>query len=121
MNTRKPVLCEERVRRVPRQFSWVDQRLIRDGVCRRCRTDELALYLLLIVVGDADGLSYYSDESVARLLNLTLSEVAAARDGLIAADLIAHRSPFYQVLSLPFVSHGDRPFGTAQDRPAVHS
>lgn len=101
MKTRKPVLCAERVRRIPGQFSWVDQRLVRDGFCRRLRPEELALYLLLIVVGDADGVSYYSDESVARLLSLSLPDVSAAREGLMSSDLIAHRSPFYQVLSLP--------------------
>lgn len=101
MRERKEVVCEERVRRVPRQFSWVDHRLVRDGFCRRCRPEDLALYLLLVTAGDAEGLSYYGDRSVARLINLPLEGVAAARDGLLRADLIAHRPPLYQVLELP--------------------
>jgi hypothetical protein len=36
MKVEKRVLCEERVRRVPEQFSWVDHRLVRDGLMRRC-------------------------------------------------------------------------------------
>jgi hypothetical protein len=32
----KPILCPERLRRVPRQFSWIDQRLIRDAHITRC-------------------------------------------------------------------------------------
>ena len=28
----KPLLCPQRLRQVPRQFSWIDQRLVREGV-----------------------------------------------------------------------------------------
>ena len=101
MTSRKQVLCEERVRRVPRQFSWVDQRLVRDGFCRRCQPEQLALYLLLVTVGDAEGLSYYSDASVARLLNLPAACLPSLREGLRRADLIAYGEPLYQVLELP--------------------
>lgn len=101
MRERKEVVVEERVRRVPAQFSWVDHRLVRDGFCRRCRPEELALYLMLVTVGDAEGLSYYTDRSVARLTNLPECVVPAAREGLIRADLIAFRHPIYQVLALP--------------------
>jgi hypothetical protein len=82
----KPILCPEGLRRVPRQFSWIDQRLVRDGHISRCRANALALYLLLCTVADAQGLSYYSDARTASLLSL--------------AALIAYRNPFYQVLSL---------------------
>ncbi len=101
MMTRKQVVCEERVRRVPRQFSWVDHRLVRDGFCRRCQPEQLALYLLLVTVGDAEGLSYYSDASAARLLNLPAARLPALREGLVQADLVAYRNPLYQVLELP--------------------
>ena len=101
MRERKDVVVEERVRRVPRQFSWVDHRLVRDGFCRRCRPEELALYLMLVTVGDAEGLSYYADRSIARLINMAEPAVAAARERLIRADLVAFRHPIYQVLELP--------------------
>jgi hypothetical protein len=101
MRERKEVVVEERVRRVPKQFSWVDHRLVRDGFCRRCRAEDLALYLLLVTVGDAEGLSYYGERSLARLLSLPVEAVGAAREGLIRADLVAFRHPIYQVLELP--------------------
>jgi len=101
MMERKQVLCAERVRRVPRQFSWVDQRLVREGFCRRCQPEQLALYLLLVTVGDAEGLSYYSDASAARLLSLPAARLPAAREGLLQADLVAYHAPLYQVLELP--------------------
>ena len=103
MITRKQVLCEERTRQVPPQFSWVDHRLVRDGFCRRCRPEELALYLVLVTVGDADGLSFYGDEGVAKLIGVPVGRVAEIRAGLVRADLIAYRRPLYQVLELPEV------------------
>lgn len=60
----------------------------------------LALYLLLVSVGDAQGLSYYADRTVAGLLGLSPAEVRRARCVLQRADLIAYRKPLYQVLDL---------------------
>jgi hypothetical protein len=105
MRLGKRVLCEERLRRVPPQFSWVDHRLVRGGFCRRCRPEELALYLLLVTVGDAAGVSYYADESIARLINVPVEQVPALREGLCRADLLAWSAPLYQVLALPEVAH----------------
>src|SRR5881296_1277382 len=96
----KPILCPDRLRRVPRQFSWIDQRLVRDHHIARCTCDALALYLLLCTVADAQGMSYYSDATAARLLSLAVPKLRQARTQLIAAGLIVYQAPFYQVLSL---------------------
>ena len=96
----KRVVCRERVREVPEQFSWVDQRLVRHDHIRRCDCRGLALYLLLVTVGDAQGVSYYSDATAARLLSLSVAEVQEARRQLVAVGLIAYERPLYQVLSL---------------------
>jgi hypothetical protein len=96
----KPILCPQRLRQVPAQFSWIDQRLVRQGHITRCGPNALALYLLLVSVGDAQGLSYYSDGTAARLLSLSASQLPEARAQLLGAGLIAYRAPFYQVLSL---------------------
>jgi hypothetical protein len=96
----KPILCPERLRRVPRQFSWIDQRLVRDGHISCCTPNALALYLLLCTVADSQGLSYYSDPKAASLLSLSENELRKARAELLSATLIAYRKPFYQVLSL---------------------
>ena len=100
MRVVKRVLCPGRVRRVPDQFSWVDHRLVRDRHICGCDAEALALYLLLVTVGDAQGLSYSADATVARLLSLSPSAVARARRRLVAAGLIAYEHPIYQVLSL---------------------
>jgi len=91
----------ERLRSVPERFSWCDQRLFRLGLTACCSSDALALYLLLLTVADSRGLSYYSDNSLSRMLRLDLVALSAARTQLLAADLIAYRRPHYQLLSLP--------------------
>ena len=52
----KPGLCPQRLRQVPRQFSWIDQRLIRDRHIRGRTPQALALYLFLCTVADSQGL-----------------------------------------------------------------
>jgi len=97
----KRLLCPERLRRVPRQFSWIDQRLVRDGHISRCGgVQALSLYLLLVTVADSQGLSYYSDKTTGRLLGLSEADLRQARANLVNARLIAYQAPLYQVLSL---------------------
>jgi hypothetical protein len=96
----KTLPCPERLRHVPRQFSWIDQRLVRNRHIQGPTPRALALYLFLCTVADAEGLSYYSDASAGALLACSGSELRAARAELVAAGLIAYQSPFYQVLGL---------------------
>ena len=100
MGVIKRVLCRERLRRVPAQFNWVDHRLVRDKHICRCSAQALALYLFLVTVADAEGLSYYSDAAISRLLPLDEPALLSARQELIAAQLIAYQKPLYQVLAL---------------------
>lgn len=97
---RKRVLDLERLRRVPRQFSWIDQRLVREHYLQRCDAHALALYLFLITVGDHQGLSYYADATLCRSLSMDDARLHQARRCLIQAQLIAYEAPLYQVLSL---------------------
>ena len=96
----KRLLVPSRVRRIPGQFSWIDQRLVRDHHIERADCTALGLYLFLLTVADAQGLSYYADASIARILSLRPEQVAAARKGLMRAGLIAYEAPLYQVLAL---------------------
>lgn len=96
----KPILCPGRLRHVPHRFSWIDQRLVRDRHIQGRSPDALALYLLLCIVADAQGASYYSDASAAALLTFRPAQLRTARTELVAAGLIAWQAPYYQVLSL---------------------
>lgn len=97
----KPVPQPQRLRRVPRQFSWIDQRLVRGGYIGRCDPSAAALYLFLVTVGDAQGLSYYGEAALCRHLQFTPEQLHRARERLIHADLVAFQAPIYQVLALP--------------------
>jgi hypothetical protein len=79
----------------------VDHRLIRHHHLKSCDLSAWALYLFLVTVADVQGLSYYSDASISRHLNLDLLQLAAARQQLEKADLVACTKPLYQVLALP--------------------
>ena len=105
----KQLLRPERIRQVPRQFSWVDQALVQQRFIDRCEARSAALYLFLITVSDAQGLSYYGASTLARRLRLSDEQFAAARQQLIDLDLIAYRSPLYQVLALPGTVAAPRP------------
>jgi hypothetical protein len=96
----KPILRPERLRHVPRQFSWIDQRFVRDRHIQGRSPQALALYLFLCIVADAQGASYYSDSAAGKLLAFSSAQMREARAELTASGLIAYRAPFYQVLSL---------------------
>lgn len=100
MQIKKRVLCAERLRKVPPQFSWVDQRLVRQRYLSRCDHAAWALYLVLVTVADAEGLSYYSEASLERILSLDHAGLSAARAQLCAAGLVMYQKPLYQVLGL---------------------
>lgn len=100
MRIAKQVLRPERLRLVPEQFSWIDQALVQWGLIDRLDARAAALYLFLVTVADAQGLSYYGGATLAKRLRLSESELHAARLQLIEIDLIAYQAPLYQVLSL---------------------
>ena len=100
MKTVKHVLHADRVRLVPEQFSWIDQALVQRHFIDRCDTRSAALYLFLVTVADAQGLSYYGTSTIAARLHLSVDELGVARTHLMALDLIAYQAPLYQVLSL---------------------
>ena len=112
----KHLLRADRQRQIPPSFSWVDHRLIRQRLIEPCDHDAWALYLFLVTVADVQGLSYYSDAAIGRHLKIDPLPLAAARQQLEQADLIAYRKPLYQVLSLP-EPRTPRPPGSPSGQP----
>jgi len=100
VKTVKRVLQPQRLRQVPEQFSWIDHALVQRHLIDRCDARAAALYLFLVTVADAQGLSYYGNCSLMQRLHLSTAELGAARQQLIALDLIAYRAPLYQVLAI---------------------
>jgi hypothetical protein len=99
MVNKRPI-CPHRLRTTPPQFSWVDHRLVRDGHIDPLSHAAAALYLFLVTVADAQGLSYYSDRTLCRRLALSEHGLETARGELLECDLVAYQQPLYQVLAL---------------------
>lgn len=104
----KTVIEKDRIRKIPRSFSWVDHRLVREHHIEKCSHAQSALYLFLICVADDKGLSYYGDPALMEKLNMDQSTLDQAREGLVHNRLIAWQKPIYQVLSLEPVTQGTR-------------
>lgn len=111
MVSKVPIVAE-RIRKVPRHFSWIDHRLVGDRHIENCSHAAAALYLFLVTVGDAKGMSYYGDKSMIKYLCMDQNALDDARANLINIGLIAWQKPLYQVLSL------DRP---EREKPAPRS
>ena len=86
-----------KLRRVPRQCSWVEQRLVRDHYIEQLSPQACALSLLLVTVADAQGLSSYAAPSLCQRLSLTSTELHHARQALLTQGLGAYQRPLYQV------------------------
>ena len=96
----KQPLSLAQLRKVPKQFSWVDQRLVREHYIDGLSHSACALYLFVLTVADAQGLSYYAESTLCRRLSMTQATLRQARQELITRHLLAYRRPLYQVLAL---------------------
>ena len=105
---------------MPAQFSWVDQRLVRDRHLDHLDVYASALYLFLVTVADARGLSWYGDASTARRLSMDEIRLRQARCDLIRAGLLAYASPLYQVLALDVALPPQVPTTPAAKQALVH-
>jgi len=116
VRTVKQLLWPERLRQVPEQFSWIDQALVQRHLIDRCDARAAALYLFLVTVADAQGLSYYGSASLMQRLHLSTEELGAARQQLIEFDLLAYQAPLYQVLAIAGTTAASR---TTSRSPAL--
>jgi hypothetical protein len=73
------------------------------------------LYLFLVTVSDAKGLSFYGDDSIMSRLSMDFTTLESARTNLMQIGLIAWKKPLYQVLSLDPVR--EQNVRVSMDRP----
>jgi hypothetical protein len=97
----KKILNPNRIRRIEGGFGFIPHRFLTDGFLDTLSQKELLLYLLLCLVSDRYGLSFYAYDAICSLLQLSLDDYIEARDGLIKKDLIAFDGAIFQVLKLP--------------------
>ena len=98
---RRTPVRPDRVRTIPRQFSWIDRDFLHRGFLDDLSCEEIALYFFLVLVSGPEGTSFWSHGRIAEWLQLSVDEVIDALGHLINKDLVAFEHPTYQVLSLP--------------------
>lgn len=97
----KQPLKPGRRRHITGSFAFIEHRFLRDGFWSSLNPQECLLYVLLVLVADRHGLSYYGYDKICTLLRFTLDDYLVARNALIEKDLIAFDGHLFQVLSLP--------------------
>lgn len=97
---RQPIVSS-RLRRIDGSFGFIPHRFLRDGFLRSLTSDELRLYLILVLVADRDGISFYSHQRLCSCLDMSPESYLEARRGLLRKDLIATEGVRVQLLSLP--------------------
>ena len=117
MKTVKRLLLPQRLRQVPEQFSWIDQALVQRHLIDRCDARAASLYLFLVTVADAQGLSYYGSASLMQRLHLSTEQLGAARQQLIDLELLAYQAPLYQVLAIAGTTAAPRTASTSTTSP----
>jgi hypothetical protein len=74
--------------------------LVRERYIDQLTPEACALYLFLVTVSDAQGLSYYAEGSLGQRLSLSAPLLREARQALMRQGLVAYRHPLFQVLAL---------------------
>jgi len=90
------------MKRQAKSYSIVDHYLLHGGYLSRLGHKSLVLYLFLVVVGNSDGRSFYSADTVSKILRMTVEEVNLAMDELIREQLIKYSHPNWRVLTLTY-------------------
>lgn len=101
MSKRPPLPRPDRRRSIQGSFSGIDHRFLREQFDQGLTRLEKLLYFVLVAVSNQDGVSFYSDSRLGELLDIHYPhELVAARQELVARDLIAYDNGIYQVLQL---------------------
>ena len=97
----KKIINPHRVRRIEGGFSFIPHRFLTDGFLSSLNQKEILLYFFLVLASDRYGLSFYSDDAICALLELSIDDYLEARDDLMEKDLIDFDGTRCQVLALP--------------------
>jgi len=100
MISKQPIIAE-RIRKISGSFSWIDHRILTDGFLTSMTSHEILLYFFFVLVGDKNGISFYSYDKICQLLKIELADYIQARDMLLKRSLIACHQGRFQVLELP--------------------
>lgn len=100
MISKKPI-NPYRIRHITGSFSWIDHRVLSHGFLAAMAPEEILLYFFLVLVGDKNGISFYSYDKICAILKIDVHRFIRARDRLIQKSLIECDNGRFQVLQLP--------------------
>lgn len=83
-----------------KSYSIVDHSLFHGGYLHRLSHRALSLYLFLVVVGDKNGRSYYSERTIGDILRFHAKDFSDACRELSDVGLIEERAPYFWVRNL---------------------
>lgn len=101
MDFKAKLLRLDRLRHLERPFGWVPFRLLTSGCLAPLSVSAKALYLVLCLVADRRGLSYWGETRLQAQAGLDWATLQEARQELQHQDLLAYDGRLYQLLSLP--------------------
>src|SRR4030065_1158704 len=84
-----------------RSYSIIDHQILHGGYLNRLSHESMILYLFLVVVGDRQGRSFYSERSIMEILRLSGPKLNHAREELISEGLISYRRPYWEAKKKP--------------------
>ena len=84
-----------------RSYSIIDHQILHGRYLHRLSHESMILYLFLVVVGDRQGRSFYSDRSITEILRLSGPQLHHAREELISEGLASYKRPYWEVKNIP--------------------
>lgn len=104
-----------------KSYSIVDHELLHGKYLHELSHSALALYLFLVVVGDRDGKSYYSERAIAEILRFCDESFFEIIEELTQCHLITYRRPYFWVQELkPRSQSGDNEPADLPERKPLH-
>jgi len=98
--SKKPIR-PDRIRKITGSFSWIDHRILLEGLILSMSQHEILLYFFLVLVSDKNGVSFYSYDKICKYLKISLDDFVNARNRLIERYLVAYKQGRVQVLQIP--------------------
>jgi len=98
-----------------RSYSIIDHEILHGGYLSRLSHEAMVLYLFLVVVGDRQGRSFYSDGSIREILRLSSPLLEHAGRELVSEDLIYYRQPYWEVRNIAQRRRNDAGSDNAND------
>ncbi len=83
-----------------KSYSILDHELLHGKYLHRLSHSSMVLYLFLVIVGDRNGRSFYSERAIMAILRLSIDDYNLAKKELSYFQLVDYRHPHFLVQEL---------------------